>query len=439
MAKKIPVVSIIGRQNVGKSTLFNALIRQKKAIVDATPGLTRDIISFTVNHNDASFILSDTPGLDLADSSALSAAILENARAFLEKSSVIILLMENPAPAGFDYDLAGIVRKLSIPVIVAVNKMDHAEEFHNLDNFYQMGFAEILPISALKKVNLPLLLDTIVHMLPAKRQPAGEAYMKISIVGRPNSGKSTLLNSLIGYTRSIVSDIPGTTRDSVDEDFIFHEKRITVIDTAGIHRKSRITDNIDYYSLTRSLESIRRCDVVINLIDATQGLTETDKKIADEIIGAKKPMIIAINKWDAIEKSTNTFREFTDRLIFQFYRAQDFPIISISAREKLRIHRLVTMALELYEKSTRRIETSKLNKIIEDIQARSNVPMLGARLKIYYATQTETRPPQFKLFVNNAELFRKEIVRAIEKILQKRLDMEGIPLNLAIEGKKKSS
>lgn len=197
MAKKIPVVSIIGRQNVGKSTLFNALIRQKKAIVDATPGLTRDIISFTVNHNDASFILSDTPGLDLADSSALSAAILENARAFLEKSSVIILLMENPAPAGFDYDLAGIVRKLSIPVIVAVNKMDHAEEFHNLDNFYQMGFAEILPISALKKVNLPLLLDTIVHMLPAKRQPAGEAYMKISIVGRPNSGKSTLLNSLI--------------------------------------------------------------------------------------------------------------------------------------------------------------------------------------------------------------------------------------------------
>ncbi len=437
MSKKDPIVCIVGRQNVGKSTLFNALIRQKKAIVDPTPGLTRDILSYGVQYRDASFILSDTPGLDISDSSNLSREILENAMSFLSRSSVIVLLLENPAPASFDHYLAKTIRKLSIPVVAAVNKMDKPSDFTSLSNFYELGFDDILPISALGRVNLNLLLDKILEHLPVKRLSTGKVDVKIAVVGRPNSGKSTLLNSFIGYTRSIVSEIPGTTRDSVDESFIFHGKNISIIDTAGIRKKSRIRDNVDYYSLNRTIESLHRCDVAIHLVDAKEGLSETDKKIADEVIKAAKPLIIAVNKWDAIEKNHKTFDEFRDKITFKFYRAADFPIISISAKEKQRIHRLLVTALDLHEKAHRRIETSKLNKIIETIQKTGRIPLLGDRLKVYYITQTESSPPRFKLFVNNAELFRKDVVRFFEKALQQSLDIRGIPVILTVEGKKK--
>lgn len=437
MQEKLPIVTIIGRQNVGKSTLFNSLIRQKKAIVDSEPGLTRDIISCRVNRETHSYLLCDTPGMDIKDSSDLSRAILKNATEFLSKSSVIILLLENPAPMPFDFELAEMVRKLSIPKIIAVNKMDSTKDFENLNNFYEIGFNDILPISSHGRVNLNLLLDKISEQLPVKKLSSTESDCRIAIVGRPNSGKSTLLNSFLGYSRSMVSDIPGTTRDSVDEDFTFNNKRITVIDTAGIRRKSRINENIDYYSLTRTVESIKRSDVIIHLIDASVGLTETDKKISDEIIKARKPLVIAINKWDSIEKDHKTFDEFKDKLIFKYYRAEDFPIISISAKEKQRIHKLVTIALELSEKSSRRIETARLNKIVQAIQKSHRVPMLGERLKIYYMTQTESNPPQFKVFVNNAENFKKDIIRYLVKELQSSLDLKGIPIHIDIEGKKK--
>ena len=437
MAKQLPIVTIIGRQNVGKSTLFNALIKQKKAIVDSMPGLTRDILSFGVTHADASFMLSDTPGLDLEDSSLLSQAILENARAFLSRSSVVIFLLENPSPASFDMELAGIVRRLGLPVIVAVNKMDGPRDFQNLGNFYEMGFDDILPISALNRLNIGLLLDMITERLPVKRLHAGEESLKIAIVGRPNAGKSTLLNAFIGYERSIVSDIPGTTRDAVDEEFTFHGRKITLIDTAGIRKKSRISENVDFYSLRRAVESIRRCDVVIHLIDAGEGITDTDKKIADEIIGARRPTVIAVNKWDAIEKDHKTFDEYRERLIFAFYRAADFPIISISAREKQRIHRLIGTAVELSERAEKRVETPRLNRIMEEIQRSHHIPTLGGRLKIYYLTQTGVKPPRFKLFVNNPELFRKDLLRHIEKALQRRLELNGIPIEISIEGKKR--
>ncbi|MGV7930336.1 MAG: ribosome biogenesis GTPase Der [Spirochaetota bacterium] len=437
MAKQLPIVTIIGRQNVGKSTLFNALIRQKKAIVDSMPGLTRDILSFRVTHADASFMISDTPGLDIEDSSLLSQAILENAKNFLSRSAVIILLLENPAPASFDLDLAEIVRKLGLPVIIAVNKMDGPSDFQNMPHFYEMGFDDILPISALNRINIALLLDKIVDRLPVRRLHSEEEKLKIAIVGRPNAGKSTLLNAFIGYERSIVSDIPGTTRDAVDEDFVFNGRKITLIDTAGIRKKSRITENVDFYSLRRAVESIRRCDVVIHLIDAAEGITDTDKKIADEIIAARKPTIIAVNKWDAIEKDHKTFDAYKDRLIFTFYRAGDFPIISISAREKQRIHRLVTTAIELSERALKRVETPRLNRIMEEIQRSHHIPTLGGKLKIYYLTQTGVKPPRFKLFVNNPEHFRKDLLRHIEKALQRKLELTGIPVDIQIEGKKR--
>ncbi|MBN2160571.1 MAG: ribosome biogenesis GTPase Der [Spirochaetes bacterium] len=434
---RLPIVAIVGRRNVGKSTLFNAIIRQKKAIVDAVPGLTRDILSYNVEYKSIVFTLADSPGLDLPDSSELSGPIMANAREYLKKASVIIFLMENPAPSSFDLDLADIVRKLSLPVIAAINKMDGKELLANMENFYAMGFREMLPVSAKKHFNIPALMDTVLELLPVKKTAKHEADLKIAIVGRPNSGKSTLLNSLIGYSRAVVSEIPGTTRDSIDEDFIYHKKRITMIDTAGIRKKSRITDDIGYYSLTRTIEAITRSDVVVHLIDAVTGLTETDKKISDEIMEAHKPVIIAVNKWDLVEKDHRTFDAFIDRLKFKFYRAEDFPIISISAKNRLRLHRIIDTALDLRERASIKIETPRLNRVISRLQAAGRIPQLQSSIRIYYATQTDTTPPRFKLFVNKPEHFRKDIIRYFEKSLQKELNLEGIPVKIIIEGKKR--
>ncbi len=439
MADKIPVVTIIGRQNVGKSTLFNALIKERRAIVDAIPGLTRDVLSFQVNHNDIVFNLCDTPGLDITDSGGLTRAILDIAKKQLERSSVIVVLLENPFPAPFDFELMEMARKLSVPRIAAVNKMDNSEDFSNLANFYETGFNEIIPVSALKKRNLGLLLDRIVALLPAKKAAQLDVDLKIAIVGRPNSGKSTLLNSFLGYDRVVVSDVPGTTRDSIDEEFNFRGKRIRVIDTAGLKKKSRMTDAVEYYSLNRTVESIARADVVVHLIDALAGLTETDKKISDEIMKARRVAIIAVNKWDAIEKATKTFEEYRDRLIFKFYRAMDFHIMSISAQTKQRIHKLLSIAIELNERAKLKITTAEFNKALSDIQGSHRLPILGETAKIYYGTQTGERPPAFKIFVNNAEFFRKDVVRFLEKAIQERFQLQGVPLRIEVEGKKREN
>ncbi len=437
MSAKLPVVSIVGRQNVGKSTLFNTLIRDKKSIVDSFPGLTRDVISSVMAHNGISFLLSDTPGLDLASSSELSDSIIDGAKKHLEKTDVILFLMEYPAPESFDYDLADIVRKMSKPSIIAVNKMDSGDQLEVMSNFYEMGMNEVIPVSAARRFNIDLLLNNIVRLLPSQKTSIREADLKIAIVGRPNSGKSTLLNAFMGFERSIVSDIPGTTRDSVDDIFTYYGKNVQIIDTAGIRKKSKITENIEYYSFTRTVESIHRCDVVIHMIDAVQGLTENDKKISDEIMKAKKPIIIAVNKWDALEKTDKTFNQFKEKLIFNFYKAADFPIISVSAKEKLRINKLLDTALSLKEKAVKRIDTPTLNRVMAGIKSFGKIPQLGEKIKVYYAVQIDTIPPQFKFFVNNADFFKKDVVRYFEKELQKAFDLEGLPIIIHIEGKKK--
>jgi GTP-binding protein len=437
MAVKLPIVSIVGRQNVGKSTLFNALIKDKKSIVDSFPGLTRDIISNNILYNDISFTICDTPGLDLTSASELSETIIENAKNHLKKTDVIIFIMEYPAPTPFDYDLAEIVRKMNKPTIIAANKMDSGDQLEVMTNFYEMGIKEIIPVSAVRRFNINLLLDNIIKLLPAKKNTTKGFDLKITIVGRPNSGKSTLLNAFMGYERSVVSDIPGTTRDSVDDFFTFHGKNIQIIDTAGIRRKSKINENIEFYSFTRTVEAIRRSDVVIHLIDAVMGLTDNDKKISDEIIKARKPIIIALNKWDAVKKNDKTFDQFKEKLIFQFYKAEDFPIISISAIEKKRINKLLETAITLKDNANKRIDTPTLNKIMAGIKNLSKIPQLGEKIKVYYAVQIDTTPPQFKFFVNNAEFFKKDIIRYFEKELQKAFQLEGIPIIIHIEGKKK--
>lgn len=433
--KNFPLVVIVGRRNVGKSTLFNCLIKKKRAIVDDHPGLTRDILNFRIDHPKCTFILSDTPGLDLPKDSELSEKIIMNAENHMEKCDLILFLLENPSVENYDHVLIKRMRKLSKPVIVAVNKMDSSDELKNMSNFYELGVDDILPISAKSNFNIQMLLDKIAEHLPHSPKESSDPDLKISLVGKPNAGKSTLLNSFMGYERSVVSDIPGTTRDSVNESFRFEEKTIEIIDTAGIRRKKRIKESVEYYSLTRSIQSIKDSDVVIHMIDAAQGLTEADKKIADDIMEAAKPTIIAVNKWDAVQKSDKTFEEFKDYLLFKFYRAADFPIISISAKEKIRIHKLLKTAIEMKEKASQRIGTGRLNKALEEIQKSHKLPSLGSDIKIYYATQVDTVPPQFKLFVNSEKAFRTDAIRFLQKEFQKLLGIHGIPIVIKLEGK----
>ncbi len=437
MKKKLPIVAIIGRQNVGKSTLFNSLAGKRRAIVDAHPGLTRDILFEVVSHGDVSFLLSDTPGLDLSGKDELSEKILALAHKQLDESAAVILLFENPGPEAFDYRLVDLVRQSNIPTVIAVNKMDNEEEFPNLSNFYEMGLTDIIPISALRKKNTSLLLEKIAALLPKTTSSRDDIDVRIAIVGRPNSGKSTLLNALAGYERSVVSATAGTTRDTVDEDIRFHGHLIRFIDTAGMRRKRNIDESIEYYSITRTIEAIKRCDVVIHLVDATLGLTENDKKISDEILRWRKCPIIALNKWDAIEKNDKTFAEYKDNISFKYYRALDFPIISISAREKQRIHKLITTALEIHQKSLQQIPTAELNRTIEQAFRTYKHPVLGNSVKIYYATQTGSAPQRFRLFTNNTEMLkRKDVLRYLEKMFKDVLGLEGVPIFFEIEGRK---
>lgn len=433
--KELPVVSIVGRQNVGKSTLFNTIIKQRKAIVDEHPGLTRDVVSYVLQYHDVSFIINDTPGLDLEPEATLSENIKQVSFHHLQSTDVFVLLFEKPDIASYDYELLELVRKFNKPYIIAINKIDHKEDMECLANFYELG-QKFIPISALHKRNIDLLLDTIVSNLPHKKQKPVEIDCKIALVGRPNSGKSTLLNAFLGYQRAIVSEIPGTTRDSIDETFKFYGKTIMIIDTAGIRRESRIDNTIEYYAVVRSKEAIDKADITIHLIDATSGITETDKKIADIIMQSHKPTVLAINKWDCIEKDHTTFDLYKDRIIFKYYRATDFPIISISALQKLRIHKVLQTALEINTRAKQKVETSKINVILENVQKKHLMPLFGGELKIYYATQISSSPPVIRLFVNKPELFRKDVARFLEKTLQQALNWHGIPIVFEVSGRK---
>jgi GTP-binding protein len=433
---KLPTVTIAGRQNVGKSTLFNYLIGERRAIVDPIPGLTRDVISHSVTRGDITFRLQDMPGLDLAGSSELSDSILSNAMEQLDDSDVVLFLMEYPSPDSYDFELAEQLRRLDLPVVAAVNKMDSNERLAEMNEFYRLGLQEFIPISAMTGFNIPLLLETLGSYLEKGGEDPGEPDIRISLVGRPNAGKSTLLNSMVRKERAIVSEIPGTTRDAVDEDLKYYGKHIRLIDTAGIRKKSRIKKNVDYYSTRRSQDAIRRSDVVIHLLDATTGVTETDKKISDIILDAGKPIIIAINKWDAIERDTKTFQQFREKVIFHYYRAADFPIISISARTGQRTGRLLEEAFRLHERASRTIDTPELNRVLKEVQSTRRIPQLGDKIRIYYATQVKSSPPVFRLFVNRRDYFRKDVIRYITKSLQDSLDLHGVPVRIEIEDKK---
>lgn len=439
--KKPPIVTIIGRQNVGKSTLFNLLAGKKgQSITFNTPGVTRDVLEVIVTREDieGSFILRDTPGLDILEKNELSSEIIDIVTNHLKESNVILYVFDKRDIREFDFQFIENLRKSnqlsSIPIIFIANKSDSIKDEEDLDEFYRMGLKEIIPISALSRKNIHILTERINSLLPKKGRNVNLIPdIKIAIVGKPNSGKSSLVNAILGYKRSVVSEIPGTTRDSVHSYFKYKENLIQIIDTAGIRKKSKSAQGIEFYSYRRTFKAMDEADIIIFLLDANKGFGEYDKKIFSYLEENGKPAIIAFNKWDSIPDKTNkTFQEFKERVFGRFPAMVNKPFITISATTKLRIANLLDLILEIKNKLNIKIPTSELNEKLKSWMSNPIVSRAKRSPKIRYATQISSHPFQILCFVNSKELFTPNIISFLKKKFNQEYQLMGMPIEIEI-------
>lgn len=430
-------VAIVGRPNVGKSALFNRLIGRRLAIVEDTPGVTRDRLYALAEWRGCTFTVVDTAGLDVeaAKRDDIALAIQRQAQAAAAEADLIVLVVD--ATAGLnplDEDVAMIVRKMRRPAILAANKAESAKVAAGVaGEFARLGFGEPILVSAIHGEGTGDLLDAIVERIPPS--PSGEAEpgeLALALVGQPNVGKSSLLNSLLGQERSIVSHVPGTTRDAVDEVFHFRERRIRLIDTAGVHKKVHAHGAIQYYSALRSLHAIARCDVAILLIDATQGVLAQDRRLAGIILEERKGMVIAANKWDlAREQGEYNQAELIEVIHDQLPFARFVPVTFLSALTKRRLGSLMPLVMQVADNLERRVPTPRLNALIRDATLAHPAPALGGKpLKILYGTQPAVHPPLFIFHCNDPDLVQPAYKRFIEHTIRRHFDFEGVPLTL---------
>ena len=432
-----PLVAIVGRPNVGKSTFFNKVVGKKLSIVEDFPGVTRDRLYADADWCGKSFTLVDTGGLELKSTDEMWVHIQKQAEIAIETADVIILFAD--AKTGLtaaDTDVAMKLRKSGKPVVLAVNKLDNYNP-EKLYEFYNLGLGEPFGISAEHGTGIGDLLDEVCDKFDGEKAENDDDTVKIAIVGKPNAGKSSLCNKLLGFDRTIVSDIAGTTRDAIDTDFKFNGENFTLIDTAGIRKKSNVNEDLEYYSVLRALGAIRRADVCVMMIDASAGITEQDVKICGYIHEQDKPSVIVMNKWDLIEKDTNTINKFNAELAEELKFMDYILPIYVSAKTGLRTEKILTLCKTALSNSEKRISTGVLNDLILD-SVRANEPpsMNGKRLKIVYATQAEGAPPTFILFVNDEKLMHFSYKRYLENCLRKAFDFSGTPIKLITREKR---
>ena len=439
MAK--PLVAVVGRPNVGKSTLFNAIVNKRISIVEDIPGVTRDRIYFDAEWLNKEFTMIDTGGIEFvtAGSHVIPKMMRLQAQLAIEEADVILFVVDGKTgivPA--DEEVANILRSSGKPVILVVNKIDSQAQEANIYEFYNLGIGDPIGISAKNLMNLGDLLDDVVKNFPdAGTTESEEDTIHVALIGRPNVGKSSLTNALLGQERVIVSDVAGTTRDSIDTHWTHGDQKFVLIDTAGMRRKAKIDAPVERYSIVRSLRSVDRADVVVLVLDATDGVTEQDKKIAGYAHEAGKGMIIVVNKWDLIEKDDKTTNKFTEDIYDEMGFLQYAPILFASALTKQRIHRLADMIKFVSEQQHMRISTSVLNQVLSDAQSVNPVPSRNGRVpKIYYMTQASVKPPTFILFVNEPELIHLSYMRFLENRLRESFGFEGTPIRLILRGKK---
>ena len=430
----LPVVAIVGRPNVGKSTLFNRLSGKRKAIVDDRPGVTRDCITVQVHWNEHQFTLVDTGGFMPFSKDSIEAAIREQVeRAIAEADVVLFVCDAKVGVSAIDADVAKILRHSSVESLLVVNKLDHpGNEDVLLPEFYRLGLGDPIPVSAVSGRLSGNLLDLITAELdPLKinSEYKSEDVIKLVLVGRPNVGKSTLINKLAGFKVSIVNNRPGTTRDSTDTAIMWKHKSFLLIDTAGIRRSSRMEGQIEYYSSLRAMDSIKQASVALVLVDAVDGVTTQDARIMAKIIKEGCGMVIVVNKWDSVSKPKDSGK-FVAETVSRFPFLRDFPIVTLSALTGSRVHRCLEAAANVRESRGRRIPTGKLNRLLEDVRSRVSAKGSGLEVNILYATQQGIDPPTFVLFADRPDLLSGSDTRHFEKCLRKEYDFAGSPMRI---------
>ena len=439
-----PVVAIVGRPNVGKSTLFNKLVGARLSIVDDKPGVTRDRIYGDCEWLGHRFLLVDTGGIEPRADDVILSQMRAQANIAIATADVIVLVTDlRSGVVATDQDVANMLQKSGKPVILCVNKCDSVgapdPEFYE---FYNLGMGDPIAVSAVHGHGTGDLLDAVIAYFPPESEEEEEDdTIKVAVIGKPNVGKSSLINRISGQERAIVSDIAGTTRDATDTRIENQYGKVTFIDTAGIRRKSKVTDAIEKYSIIRARTAVERANVCVIMIDATEGFTEQDSKVAGIALDQGKGCIVVVNKWDAVEKDGNTMREYIEKLAVDFAFMKFAPFVFISAKTGQRVDRLFEQIAYVYAQSTMRISTGKLNEILGAATARVQPPTdKGKRLKIYYMTQASVCPPTFVFFVNNAQLFHFSYQRYLENQIREVFGLEGTPVRFIIrergEGKK---
>ena len=429
-------VSLIGRPNSGKSTLFNRLIKEKRAIIHDEPGVTRDRIYGTVTFNDKKFHLIDTGGIDLSIDT-FNKNIKVQAELAIDESDVIIFVIDGKTDlTSNDLEIAQILKKSNKKVVVAINKIDHEKHFDQVYNYYELGFDNYVPISAEHNLGIKELLEIVTEdFLPYKKED-NEDILKFSIIGRPNVGKSSLINALLGEERVLVSDIAGTTRDAIDTKFTYDKKEYIVIDTAGMRKKGKVYENIERYSLIRSIKAIERSDICVLVIDASEGIIEHDKHIASYALDAGKGIVLAVNKWDLIANKEEAIKDWKNEIKLNFKFIPYAKVVFISSKTKSRIHTLMPEIISAYENAKKEIKTSDLNNVIRDAYALNPPPSYkGKRLKIYFVHQEGIKPPRFIFLVNNKGLIHFSYERYLENKIRESFDLDGTPIILKFKNK----
>jgi GTP-binding protein len=438
--KGIPVVAIVGKPNAGKSTLFNRIVRRRRAIMHATPGVTRDAVEEKAEWSGVPFLLVDTGGFGVdGGKDRLTASVRARVRSIAREASVIILVVDvDTGSTAEDESLLGALRRERDKIVLVVNKVENDADRWNVHEFHRLGLAAVFPVSSLHGSGIGELLDEVISRLPRTAARGGEEPLAIAIVGKPNVGKSSLVNAIVGEERNIVSEIPGTTRDSVSILVRREGKEYVLIDTAGVKRRARTEKGLGAITSYRSLASARNADIVAVMIDASQPVSRQDVRVASEGHRARKGMMILINKWDLVEKDSLT----VDRYVETVRRAMPFlsyaPVLTVSALTRLRVEKIFPLAASIEKAREQKITTSELNRKMEGIVEKSPPSYYaGGTGKIYYATQTGTKPPTFTLFVNKASYFPRSYIRYVNNQLRKMFTFEGTAITLSLKSKER--
>lgn len=430
------IVAIVGRPNVGKSTIFNRIIGERMSIVEDTPGVTRDRIYAKGNWLTKDFRLIDTGGIQLVDQ-PFQTEIRAQVEIAVEEADVIVFVVSGKdGLTADDHYIAKMLHRSDKPVVLAVNKIDDVAMAPNAYEFYALGFDTVIPVSGAHGIGIGDVLDEVIAQFPKKKLSEYEGKIKFAIIGRPNVGKSSLVNAILNQERVIVSEIEGTTRDAIDSPFTRDGKDYVVIDTAGIRKRGKVYENIEKYSVLRALSAIERADVILFVLDGVSGIREQDKHVAGYAHEAGKPIVIVYNKWDGVEKDESTINRVTEEIRKQFIYLSYAPILFVSALTKQRVHQIIPMIERLYDYSNLRIQTSILNEVILDAQLFTPPPTHnGQRLKIMYASQVAVAPPTFILFVNDPTLMHFSYRRYIENRLREAFVFEGTPIHIIARAK----